>query len=365
MQDKNFISRDASTGIKGLLIFLIILGHNSFFSSETRIGMVYLYTFHIQAFFMLPFLYPHKELSFVRFRDYAVRLYYPFIIIFLFLSLINYFGCSLGIVPENVSLGTMETTDKWKEFILTLITGNGYSIDYFSGFQFLWFLPVMFSMTLIKDLYYGNSTRRILKYTILISGCFFFFVYFIFGFRAPFDKSIIYLLKEYSPFAITHALGAFFMGVCALLVIHMTKYKVANIVISIFFILGTIVCFRSQHDGEVPIDDEIRWMLLLTMPFLFFFILYQLRNPISNITILRELGKYSFPIYIIHPLLLKILFTIIYPLYGTNWGIVIASQIVIAAISYYIARFIYAKKYLKAILFPNNWNEIKGLKSYK
>lgn len=365
IQDESLISREASTAIKGLLIFLIILGHNSFFSSESRIGMVYLYTFHIQAFFMLPFLYPHKKISATRLRDYAIRLYYPFVVLFLSLTLLNYVGNSLGIIPKSVSPQMIEMSNKWKDFLLTILTGNGYNIDYFTGFQFLWFLPVMFSMTILKDIYYDKNTSKVFKFLMILSGSIFFFIYFIFGFRTPFDKNIIYLLKEYSPFAVTYALGAFFMGVVGLWIIKMKNNRIAYIAIPMLFILGTVICLMSQHDGEIPINDEIRWVLLLTMPFLFFFILYQIRYTLSNSRLLQKLGKYSFPIYIIHPFLLKILFMIVYPLWGTNWGIVIISQIIITVISYHIARIIYKNPYLKAAMFPNSWNEIYKLKTKK
>ena len=365
MQNESLISREESTAIKGLLIFLIILGHNSFFSSESRIGMVYLYLFHIQAFFMLPFLYPHKKISFIRIRDYVIRLYYPFIILFLFLSLLNYVGNILGVIPENVSSQMIETDKHWNDFLLTILTGNGYNIDYFTGLQFLWFLPVMFSMIILKDIYYDNDTSEILKYLIILCGSIFFFIYFIFGFRAPFDKSVIYLLKNYSPFAITYAFGAFFMGVVGLWIIKNWKNSILYIIIPILFVFGTTICFILQHDGEVPIDDKVRWGLLLTMPFLFFFIVYQIRNILSNSCLLKKLGEYSFPIYIIHPFLLKILFIIIYPLWGTNWGIVIISQVITTIISYYIARIIYMNPYLKAIIFPNSWNEFCKLRHVK
>lgn len=365
IQDESLISREASLAIKGLLIFLIILGHNSFFSSESRIGMVFLYTFHIQAFFILPFLYPHKKVSVIRLRNYIIRFYYPFVIFFLFLSLLNHIGNTWGIIPENTFSGNIGTVNKWKEFLLTIITGNGYCIDYFTGFQFLWFLPVMFSMVILKDIYYDKRANYMLRYFMVLFGCIFFLIYFIFGFRTPFDKNIIYLLKEYSPFAITYALGAFFMGVISLRVIKMEKYRSANIVIPALFVSGAILCFVSQHDGKVPIDDEIRWILLLVMPFLFFFIIYQLRDYLSKITLLKDIGKYSFPIYIIHPFLLKVFFMIVYPLWGANWLIVIVSQVIITAISYYIALIIYNNHYLKAIMFPSNWNELSNLKFTK
>lgn len=366
MQDKSLncslISREESAAIKGFLIFLIILGHNSFFSSETRIGMVYLYTFHIQAFFILPFLYPIKKISWQRIRDYLVRFYYPFVLIFILLTVVNEIGETLNIIPENVSRITISKDSEIREFLLTLLNGNAFNIDYFTGLQFLWFLPVMFSMSILKDIFYDTRTNNGLKFIMLLLGACFFFVYFIFGLRAPYDDSIVYTLREYSPFALTHSLGAFYMGVVGLQCLKFSKNKVFTIVAILLFILGTFICFRFQHDGEVPIDDGIRWILLLVMPFSFFFIMYKFRNILGNSIILKKMGTYSFPIYIIHPFLLKICFALISPIYGVNWFIMLFVQIFVTILSYYIAKAIYKVNCLKILFFPKNWEEFQNLK---
>ena len=79
----SLISINESTALKGLLIFLIVLGHNMIFTYYVLPynGMAYLYSFHIQAFFILPFLYDSKILNVKRIKDYFFRLYWPFIII--------------------------------------------------------------------------------------------------------------------------------------------------------------------------------------------------------------------------------------------------------------------------------------------
>lgn len=354
--NKSLISREASTGIKGLLIFLIILGHNNLFSTESRIGMVYLYTFHIQAFFMLPFLYPHKELSFNRIRNYIARLYYPYIFLFIILSILNLFITKYGIIQQPPLYPLSYIHNYTLEFFLTLINGNGYNIDFFTGLQFLWFLPVMFSMNILKDYYYSCHSKYI-QISLIILGLIFFFVYFIFGFRAPFDKRVIFYIKEYSPFAFTYALGALFMGIVGRNIIKI-KSRYSNVMTILLFISGTYICFSSQHDGEVPINDEIRWGLLLMMPFIFFYLLYYNRKYIEKSKILQEIGKYSFPIFIIHPFLLKISSYLISKFFDTNWLNVLIIQLLVTILSYYIARFIYSIQSLKTIIFPNTWQEL-------
>lgn len=356
------IDRQASTSIKGLLIFLIVLGHNSFFSVYSRIGMAYLYTFHIQAFFMLPFLYPNKELTIERIKKYAVRFYYPYILFFLLLALINYWGSQMGIIPMNVSKFDGEIKNYWSEFLCTIINGNGDNIDYFTGFQFLWFLPVMFSMMILKDFFYGNRTSKFLKYSMVLIGLACFYIYFVFGYRTPFDKKYIYILREYSPFAITHAFGAFFLGIMGITILKLRKYRISNYIFILLFLIGTFTCFISQHDGEVPIDDEIRWILLSSMPFIFFFLVFRYRSLCTKSIVFFELGKYSFPIYMIHPFVIKTCFIIFYPLFGANWATIIISQIFTVVMAYFIARGIFMNKFFKAFLFPHDVNELRTIK---
>ena len=54
-----YIDRNQSETIKGILILLIVFGHNHVLCPNTEIGgmMDYLYLFHIAGFFILPFFY--------------------------------------------------------------------------------------------------------------------------------------------------------------------------------------------------------------------------------------------------------------------------------------------------------------------
>ena len=52
----SLLTRDESTGTKGLLIFLVVLGHNSLAMEYTGLYSL-LYSFHVYCFYILPFLY--------------------------------------------------------------------------------------------------------------------------------------------------------------------------------------------------------------------------------------------------------------------------------------------------------------------
>ena len=142
----SLISINESTALKGLLIFLIVLGHNMIFTYCVLPynGMAYLYSFHIQAFFILPFLYDSKILNVKRIKDYFFRLYWPFIII----SIILYI-CRI-IYNKPVEYNIVELIQMW-------FTGNPQLIKQLCGIQILWFMPVMCSLCIIKDLYYQSN----------------------------------------------------------------------------------------------------------------------------------------------------------------------------------------------------------------
>lgn len=52
----SLLTRDESVGVKGLLIFLVVLGHNSLAMEYTGLYSL-LYSFHVYCFYILPFLY--------------------------------------------------------------------------------------------------------------------------------------------------------------------------------------------------------------------------------------------------------------------------------------------------------------------
>lgn len=82
MLERVIVSREESNAIKGLLILLIALGHNSILSFawdgcepvEAYFHRNWLYQFHVYVFFMLPFIYNEQPYRKGNLRKYAVRM---------------------------------------------------------------------------------------------------------------------------------------------------------------------------------------------------------------------------------------------------------------------------------------------------
>ena len=63
------IDKKDSLAIKGLVILLIILGHNKLISCEHLPFLFgYLYTFHVGVFFILPTFYDIKKRNWVKYN---------------------------------------------------------------------------------------------------------------------------------------------------------------------------------------------------------------------------------------------------------------------------------------------------------
>lgn len=154
----SLISRDESSSVKAILIFLIILGHNMVFTYlfEKYHVMEFLYNFHIQSFFILPFLYGSKCITKEKIINTFIRLYYPFIL-FTFISFIAYYVLYLNAKIEIINIFRM------------LFTGDVDLIKHFCGVQIFWFLPVMFSLLIIRDLYYYSNIW--IKVLLLVLSC--------------------------------------------------------------------------------------------------------------------------------------------------------------------------------------------------
>lgn len=92
--DKSYFPRERSEALKGFLMLLIILGHNgllmgTFTGMEKLPVYDYLYTFHVYAFLILPFLYGEKKFTWESTLKTFKKLYIPYTIFFVLLLLVN------------------------------------------------------------------------------------------------------------------------------------------------------------------------------------------------------------------------------------------------------------------------------------
>lgn len=352
MNKKISINRDESGAIKGLLIFLIVLGHNALFTNSIKGSFEYLYTFHVQSFFVLPFLYGvSKKSSFKEsFKKNFARLYYPFLLFFIVLSFVFHITGSSNIDMNKL----VEINDnKILYYVNTLLTGNFYLIDYFSGFQYLWFLPVMFSMCIIKETIGKNKLTNIL---VLIIGLISYIVFFVFMYKKPYDGNINFILMLFSPFAVLQGCGAYFLGKLCISLINNRFYNIITRTCALLFLCLSIVYIVVVSQGTI--DEEFLWALRFIMPILFIGTLYCIRKHLAKFQLFQELGNNSFPIYIIHPPLCAVSYLFCSKYLGVNFFYAVIVQIAILLISYYASVFLNKITPLRKKTLPRRMEDI-------
>lgn len=204
------IARDKSAAIKGVLLSLVILGHNHFFVKSFSDGCwLWLYSFHVSGFFILPFFYSDHPISLFRVWINCKRLLWPYTYMFAILFLVNW----LVLKKASLDMG----------LLYTYVTGNFYELRNYTGFQYLWFLPAMFSMIVIKDVY--ASSKLVIRRTILLLGLFCFIVFGVFLYNQPYNKCINTNLASYSIISVMMGLSMFFIGKMTKCFLNKTKFS--------------------------------------------------------------------------------------------------------------------------------------------
>ena len=150
--EKSLLDRNQSTWLKGLLILLIILGHNSILMGNlpgmrTTVLYDFLYCFHVSAFFFITSLYNWPNLSKEYIKKIFLRLYKPYTIMFVLVFLANL-------------LFIKKVDTNWGGVIISYLSGSDFLIKKSIGMSFVWFLPTMFSFLLIL----GSCRNESLKY---------------------------------------------------------------------------------------------------------------------------------------------------------------------------------------------------------
>lgn len=328
------LSRSESAAIKGILMFLIILGHNALFTSYFKGSFNYLYTFHVLCFFVLPFMYGKREqITFKEsFKKNFIRLYYPYILFFITFCLLSKFINAKEFDLNKMIIPAAFSNSNLIQIIGALFTGNKYLIDYCTSFQYLWFLPVMFSMNLIKDTITNN---KFIKFILYILGFISYVIFFVFVFRQPYCKEINFYLMLVSPFAIIQGLGAYFFGKASVAIMDNKYYKYINIVGSLLFIFLSFAYIIDFNNKELTIQEN--WCYHFIMPFLFVNLIYLSKSILAKSTLLKKIGEYSLPIYLIHPPLCVAFNMICQCFFQINLLSVIIVQILVLTVSYYIS----------------------------
>jgi fucose 4-O-acetylase-like acetyltransferase len=136
---------------KGILISLVVLGHNYFFSRFFVEWFSFLYNFHVACFLLFSFLLRYEELSV---DSYVTRVFRALVPQFVFLILVipTYYVMFVSGLPEE--------TGKWfSRLPLALTLQTETQLDMVTGFRHFWFLPAMTLLVSLLWILDGNRAR--------------------------------------------------------------------------------------------------------------------------------------------------------------------------------------------------------------
>lgn len=337
----SLISRDESSSVKAILIFLIILGHNMVFTYlfEKYHVMEFLYNFHIQSFFILPFLYGSKCITKEKIINTFIRLYYPFIL-FTFISFIAYYVLYLNAKIEIINIFRM------------LFTGDVDLIKHFCGVQIFWFLPVMFSLLIIRDLYYYSNIW--IKVLLLVLSCISLFLS-LESMDYGYYYHIYNKINSFIPLGGFRAISYLILGALFRKIIEFRRFKDDFIVSLLLFLILSIIYFFNVNG----IDNKIVTIILKIMfPIDFMWMLWNLRSFLSKFNYLsKQIGTQTFGMYVFHPYIGYICYFIIMKFFEIDWIYALLVQLIMFYGSFWIARKINNTHNLKKKLFPHNSSE--------
>lgn len=284
------VSKEASNALKGLLILLIVLGHNSILcrswngceSVDSLFHWKLLYTFHVYCFFILPFFYNKKTYRKGNICKNAIRLLYPY----LWISL-------LCLTLSEFAMGN--DFKGWGYFCWSLCSGSDKLLEQVLSLNFPWFLPAMFTLLLLKDVYYsfGKYVQRILigiglvLWAIILPG----------GIKFS-------TIGSYVPFALVPAFRL--LPICLLTVWLAERIKINFIfrclTVSVFVLLSLVFwCFQT-YDIRTG-----RMVFYFVMPVATFLTLFSFKEYLAKSRLLAVLGKMSLQIYLYHVIVFNIL----------------------------------------------------------
>lgn len=259
-----YLNREESESIKGLLIILIIIGHNYMLCNLCFDSLIFfwLYQFHVMMFFVLPFFYRRSDKPQVRktFLKGLRRIYVPYIWIFTF-SVIIY------------SLLYHKGMPSFIQFLQGLLPLRLDDITEVAGVKFLWFAPafILFSSLYAFFQKYGWGVKTLV---IVVS-----FVSFMLVFSER-GSHIVFLKVGYY----------FFCGLFIAMVYRKSS-DLIRMIATFSFILLSVLFFMQIN--LIPLYQ-------LLLPITFWGMMLFCKSYLSKVYLLKELGKYSFPIYMIH-----------------------------------------------------------------
>lgn len=276
--EESLISHRDSTLLKGILIILIVLGHNGILMGKAPGLSVtafndYLYSFHVYLFLILPFFYNIPPFTKHRVKKDFTRMYKPYTLIFIALLLTNVFILRQGFEPGKT--------------IVAYIAGDQQHLKEAVGAFFPWFLPTMFSLLFLRN-YILNKNNRVLFTSLTLSLAVFFAIRILF---IKFGFDFIGSVTAIAYFSIAVA--------CRYLYEKLHGKRHFNTVSILMFISSTAIFFTFYPMSNILLNITRYAVLPISALFTLIYLVNRLRIQFIE-NILSYLGKESLPIYMVH-----------------------------------------------------------------
>ena len=315
-----YIDRNQSETIKGILILLIVFGHNHVLCPNTEIGgmMDYLYLFHIAGFFILPFFYKtNKTISIEHIKSLVVRNYVPYFLICLICWL------CFSIVSKNFHFGL--------DVVLSIFMGTQTHLSSAVGFVFPWFLPTYCSFSIILACVRNNNWKMILLTLFSI-------------WIWTWDWGTFYVFKSSIPLGLGLAVSYFGLGY---LTFYIHKFWNKSYLVA-------IPCFLFM---SIAYWKDLSFSFLYKLfPVFFFLCILELSRHV-DFKFVRILGRNSLGIYLFHMFFVNIVYRV-FP-HNIMWGIL--GFIISLLFPLFLTFFIYRVEFFRIVFFPMDINELKYL----
>ena len=280
----------ALDAFKGMLISLIVLGHNYFFSSSYPHAFSFIYGFHVISFLLFPYLFLASS---SRKTVLSVKLFRILIPQFSFVII-----AGVVFVVVHLIFGDMALVTWLRGAGRALLTQRETPFREFFGMGLLWFLPALAVQSILL-FYYLRASEHLKKIWVVVAllwhGC-----------MGLFDSTLVYQM----PFSFSLVSYLFVLG----LAVHSINRRIVwNNWLSLSVVLVWLFCswlafeYRFFHllAGDLPgppvsIAAPVELLLQDGMILLSFFALLRLAYLLKS-HMLAFVGRYSLQIFLIHP----------------------------------------------------------------
>ena len=284
-----YLSWNQYESLKGILIALIVFGHNTSITSLLPDSDWYLYNFHVTSFLMIPFLFSPDEFTWRNMRDKVVRYMVPFVLFVLAMSPVWwYFTASHFVDAAEHSDLTFRA----------IIFGTVPFVKAATGFRLIWFLPALAMLTVLRAYYYSLPPQYN-KWLLVLMAV------------ATVSLNLMEVKINYLPFGFPIALYIFPLGILsAHLALGCSKvdkqWLLLGMLLVIFLLLQSV-----SIEGNIRFNiASIKFPPIKTEPMLFmshaclvvagFLLSIVATRYLDWLKIFRIFGKYSLVIYLAH-----------------------------------------------------------------